>query len=146
VASTGDRADPFIAFRFEVSIAGIPAGGFSDCTGLTVETEVTDYQEGGRNNAVLKLIGRTKQTNLVLKRGVVSRDLWDWYFDVVEGRIEKRSGSVILRDPSGNDSVMEFEFADAFPMKWTGPDLNASQSAVAVESLEVVHSGLRRKR
>ena len=25
---------PFLAFRFEVSLAGLPAGGFSDCTGL----------------------------------------------------------------------------------------------------------------
>ena len=33
-------------------------------------------------------------------------------------------------------------FKKGLPLRWTGPSLNASQSAVAVESLEIVHEGL----
>jgi len=40
--------------------------------------------------------------------------------------------------------VMWWDFADAFPVKWTGPMLNASSSAVAVESFELRHRGLSR--
>ena len=146
MASTGVRNDPFVAFRFEVTLAGLAVGGFSECSGLTIETEVSDYAEGGRNDAVLKLIGRTKQSNLVLKKGVVDRVLWDWYFDLTQGTIVKRAGSVIVRDPAGGNSAIEFEFDDGFPAKWTGPELNAGQSTVAAETIELVHGGLRRKR
>ena len=73
VANEGSRNDPFLAFRFEVNLAGLPAGGFSDCSGLASETEITEYPEGGRNDTVHKLIGRSKQANLVLKRGIVDR-------------------------------------------------------------------------
>jgi phage tail-like protein len=51
---------------------------------------------------------------------------------------------VLVRDPSGADVVMQWEFSDAFPSKWTGPDLNATQNNVAIESMEIVHTGLKR--
>jgi phage tail-like protein len=39
---------------------------------------------------------------------------------------------------------MEWEFKGAFPTKWVGPDLNATQNSVAVETLELAHQGLKR--
>jgi phage tail-like protein len=145
VASDASRKDPFLAFRFGVSLAGLPAGGFSDCSGLASETEIQDYPEGGRNDTVHKLIVRSKQVNLVLKRGIVDRLLWDWYFDLTQGRIVTRHGTLTIRSPDGGSAAAEWEFSDAFPVKWTGPELNAAQSAVAVETLELAHSGLRRR-
>lgn len=145
MASEGSRSDPFLAFRFEVNLAGLPAGGFSDCSGLASETEITEYPEGGRNDAVHKLIGRSKQANLVLKRGIADRLLWDWYSDLTQGLIVTRHGTLVIRSPDGGSAVAEWEFSDAFPIKWTGPELNAGQSAVAVETLELAHSGLRRR-
>ena len=139
------RHDPFLAFRFEVRLAGLPAAGFSDCTGLSVETEVLDHPEGGRNDAVHKLLGRTKQANLVLKRGIVDRRMWDWYADLIAGRVATRSGTVVIKSPDGAQALAEWDFTDAFPVKWTGPDLNANQSAVAVETVELAHSGLTRR-
>ena len=32
--------------------------------------------------------------------------------------------------------------AHGIPVKWTGPSLNASQSNVAIEALEIAHEGL----
>ena len=40
---TGKRNDPFLAFRFEVRITGLAVGGFSECSGLQLETEIQDY-------------------------------------------------------------------------------------------------------
>ena len=37
---------------------------------------------------------------------------------------------------------MSWSFKEACPVKWTGPHLRASNSAVAFESLELVHRGL----
>ena len=138
------RTDPFLAFRFEINLDGLAVAGFSECTGLQWETETQDYAEGGLNTHVHKFPTRTKQSNLVLKRGIVDRVMWNWYWDLTQGLVQLRTGAVVVRDPSGSDVVMHWEFSDAFPSKWTGPDLNATQNNVAVESMEIVHTGLKR--
>jgi len=141
---TAERNDPFVAFRFEVRVGAFPVAGFSDCSGLQMETEVQDYSEGGVNTHLLKFPTRTKQTNLVLKRGIVDRVLWDWYFALTQGFISKQTGEVVVRDPSGDSAVIVWQFQEGFPCKWLGPELNASQNNVAVETLELCHSGLLR--
>ena len=138
------RKDPFVAFRFEVRLDDLSVAGFSECTGLQIETEVQDYNEGGLNTHLHKFPTRTKQSNLVLKRGIVDQVMWSWYRDLTEGVVKRRNGSVIVRDPSGSSVVMEWQFREAFPSKWTGPELNATQNNVAVETLELVHHGLKR--
>ncbi len=143
MAETGKRHDPFPAFRFEVTLDDEPAGGFSECTGLQLETEVQDYQEGGLNEFVRKFPTRVKQSNLVLKRGIVDRRLWDWYYALAEGKVDLRGGSILVRDPAGDEVLVRWEFVDAFPCKWQGPDLNATQNNVAVETLELCHQGLK---
>ena len=145
VPSTGSRTDPFVTFRFEVRIDDLSVGGFSDCSGLTVETEFFDYPEGGLNDHLHRFPGRSRQQNLVLKRGIVDRVLWDWHDDLVRGTVQFRNGTVVVRDPSGSLTPMRFEFRRALPIKWTGPELSASASAVAVESIELAHHGLERQ-
>jgi len=81
----------------------------------------------------------------VLKRGIVDRLVWDWYYNLTQGLIVTRHGTVTIRSPDGGSAVAEWEFSDAFPTKWTGPELNAGQSAIAIETLELAHSGLRRR-
>lgn len=142
---TGARADPFVAFRFKVNLDDLAVGGFSECAGLQLETEVHDHMEGGLNTHVLKFPTRTKQTNITLKRGIVDRILWDWYEDLIAGAVKVRSGSVLMHDPSGQAVVAEWHFRDAFPCKWVGPELNASQNSVAVETFELCHQGLDRR-
>jgi phage tail-like protein len=145
VAGPGERQDPFVVFRFELKIDNFPVAGFSECGGLTLECEVQDYNEGGLNAFVRKFPGRTKQTNITLKRGIVDRQVWDWFYDQSQGTVRLRSGSILVRDPSGENVVMEWWFDSAFPSKWVGPELNASQNNVAVETLELVHQGLERR-
>lgn len=143
MAATGDRNDPFFAFRFEIRLDDLAVGGFSECTGLQLETEVHDYPEGGLNTHLRKFPTRTKQSNLTLKRGIADRDLWDWYYQLTQGEVRYRSGAVVVRDPSGGNEMLRWEFSDAFPCKWQGPDLNATQNNVAIETLELCHQGLR---
>lgn len=140
---TGQRNDPFLAFRFEVDLDNFAISAFSECSGLQLETEVMDYPEGGLNTFVHKFPGRTKQVNIQLKRGIADRNLWDWYFDVTQGKVVYRNGSVRVFDAAGSP-VMEWRFLNAFPCKWIGPGLNAMQSSVAIEVLELCHQGLQR--
>jgi phage tail-like protein len=143
---SGARYDPFLSFCFEVRLDGLSVAGFSECSGIQVETETQDYQEGGLNSYVLKFPTRTRQSNVVLKRGIANRELWDWYDRLVQGRIVRRNGSIVVFEPDGGKPVIEWQFRQAFPCKWIGPDLNASQSSVAIETLELCHQGLERRR
>jgi phage tail-like protein len=144
MAETGVRSDPCMTFRFEIKLDDLAVGGFSDCAGLQLETEVQDYAEGGLNSHLLKFPSRSKQSNLILKRGVVDRHLWDWYYGLTQGEIRLRSGSILVRDAAGEQILMEWQFRRAFPCKWVGPELNAAQSNVAVETFELCHQGLER--
>jgi phage tail-like protein len=141
---TGKPKYPFLAFQFEVELDNFSVSSFSECSGLQLETEVMDYPEGGLNTYVRKFAGRTKQTNLQLKRGITDRKVWDWYYDVTQGKLVYRNGSVRVFDATGGKAVMEWHFREAFPCKWIGPSLNATQSAIAVEMLEICHQGLER--
>jgi phage tail-like protein len=135
------RTDPYLGARFFVEIDGVDQGGFSECTGLQAEVEVTDYQEGGNNGYIHKLVGRTKFTNVVLKRGVSdSTDLWDWFQNVSRGQIERKDVSVVLYN-SEQTEVRRWNLREAFPAKWVGPAFNATTPAVAIETLELAHHG-----
>lgn len=145
MAATGDRNDPFLAFRFSIELNGLAVGGFSECSGLQLETDVIDYAEGGLNTHLHKFPGRTKQSNVTLKRGIVDWDLWSWYFALTQGQIMRLDATICVFDPSGSDAVLKWRLSQAFPVKWIGPELNGTQNSVAVETLELCHIGLFRQ-
>jgi len=144
MTQSDSRRDPIAAFRFEVAIDDMPPAGFSECNGLQLELEVHEYHEGGLNAAMRKFPGHTKQTNITLKRGIVDRSLWDWFYETTQGQITLRSGSIVVRDASGAKEEAKWTFERAFPAKLVGPELNATQNSVAVETLELCHEGLKR--
>lgn len=144
------RRDPYVAYRFLVEIGSDVVAGFADCSGLQLETEFEEVQEGGENQVRYKLPKSSKWGNLTLKRGLTdSTVLWDWYRARMQGDFTSDTGkrrglAVILWDESTSDQVWRWDFADAYPVKWTGPELRAEASAVAVEVLEFAHHGLTR--
>jgi phage tail-like protein len=139
----GVRNDPYLGFNYLVEIEGLIVGGFTEVTGLQVETEVQDYREGGLNEFIHKLPGSTRYpSNLVLKRGLTDLEtFWSWHQDVIQGRVERKNGSIFLLD-SQRVPATWWNFAQAYPVKWSGPELRASSSAVAVETVELVHQGI----
>jgi phage tail-like protein len=137
-------ADPYGAFRFRVEILGLQVGGFSEVSGLEREVQVDDYREGGVNDFIHKLATVTKYPNLTLKRGLAQvADLWQWHQDVINGIIERRQVNIVLIDFAGQDT-WRWVVEKAYPVKWSGASLNATQNAVLVESVEFVHNGVRR--
>ena len=140
----GSARSPVVGgFRFMVEIDGMLAAGFSEVSGLALETEFEEVSEGGLNHYTHRLPKRTKTQPLVLRRGLtVSNTLWEWYSGVIDGRIMRKSGSIILMSDDYRE-LRRWNFYDAYPYKWTGPELNASNSAVAVEAVERVHNCLK---
>jgi len=53
--TTATKPDPYASFRFRVEIDGITEAQFSDVTGLSLETDVEPYEEGGINDFVHQL-------------------------------------------------------------------------------------------
>jgi phage tail-like protein len=145
--AVGDRADPYLSLNFLVEIEGLVVGGFNEVTGLTVEVEIEEYREGGVNTYVHKLAGPARYpNNLVLKHGLTDSDiLWNWHQDVASGNILRKNGSIMLLDSAGEEQ-WRWNFVDAYPVRWVGPDLRAGSAEVAIETLELVHRGLCKPR
>jgi phage tail-like protein len=144
-------------------------GGFQECSGLDVEMDVQEHLEGGRNDGVIKRLGRAKYQPLVLKRGmfykladtvrtreIVDNELWRWFQEVVSGSrpVRRYDGLVEVLDqaPRGRggaagivaaDPVATWFFTRGLPAKLVGPQLNAKTGEVAIEELHIAHEGLR---
>lgn len=128
-------------------------GGFSECSGLELETDVKEYLEGGRNDGVVRRVGRVKLSPLVLKRGMflpaksTSTDatLWNWLTGMVQGvlPVPRFDGEVEIHDATGKRVLARWTFDRALPSKVSGPTLNARTGEVAIEELHLLHEGLR---
>lgn len=151
------RIDPLGAFNFYLTLIdasnvvgtlltaafNYAVAGFSECSGLDVTLEVMEYKEGGVNDHVRKFPTRASHGNITLKRGVIylEDDLWTWHQGFVQGAGTRKDGLIVLLD-EGRKPAKVWKFKRGIPMKWVGPSLNATQSGVAIESLEIAHEGL----
>lgn len=141
---TGQRLDPYGNFNFLVEIDGITRAAFQQVSGFDSTIDVIEHREGGENTTPRKLPGMTKYSNISLKWGLTDdRDLYDWHRQAVLGNIQRKNGSIILLDRQGNEK-MRWNFVNAWPSKWDGPDFNAEGNDVAIETLELAHEGVSR--
>ncbi|MCB1936781.1 MAG: phage tail protein [Nitrosomonas sp.] len=131
------RVDPYKNFRFLIEIDGITQAGFSDCSGFGSDIEVVEYREGGDASSVRKLPGKTSYPDITLKWGVTdTRELYDWHAESIKGNIQRKSGSIILQDDLGEEKV-RWNFFDAWPSKYNGPELSAKGSEIAIDTLTI---------
>jgi phage tail-like protein len=140
--SVGELPEFHVAYHFALEIGDQVIGYFTECSGLQVEYETFEWQEGGQNDYVHKFRGRAKYSNIVLKRGITSDvALLDWFESVRQGA-ERRDGSVAMFDQTLT-VVARWSFTGALPVKWQGPQFSAKSAEVAVETLEITHNGFR---
>jgi phage tail-like protein len=147
------------SFQFEIGLTLSPPGGgkaladgaFQECTGLEIDMDISEYYEGGSNDAVVRRVGRAKYQNLVLKRGMfygdagrVNQELWDWLQGVASGvRPVLRYNGQIQVMSVGKHVAATWTFDRGLPAKIRGPELNAKTGEVAIEELHIAHEGLR---
>lgn len=135
---------PFTRFKYKVDFGGAEAG-FSEITGFDASIDVVEYREGNMMPPTpIKLPGLRKYSNIVFKWGLTaSKDAYDWMSPSFEGDITRKTVSVTLLNESG-DEVATWQIVQAWPVKYTGPEFNATSSEVAIEQLELAHEGLTR--
>jgi phage tail-like protein len=138
MAQTGNRDDPFTSFNFIVEIDGVTKAGFSECSGLSIETDAIDYRVGKDDTFMRKIPGMKKFGNITFKRGFTLDDaLWKWRKEVLDGKTRRCTGSITLLNEA-RQPVLRWTFREAWPRKLDGPTMNAKNNEIAIEALEIV--------
>lgn len=132
-------------YRFKVTIDEIEAADFTEASGLTVQKEVLEYQEGGENTRHHKLVGATRFSNIVLRRGTsTSTSLFDWIKQTIDGVVKRKNGSIIAVTRKG-DPIARWDFKNAWPCRYEGPQFRGGESELAIELIELAHDGFEMK-
>jgi phage tail-like protein len=163
VSNIGDvsiRTDPLMGYNFLISlldtssslalaktlalsaIGNVALGGFSECTGLEMSLDMQEYEEGGLNGYAHRFPTRVKWNNITLRKGMgASNSLWDWHYGFVTGTGKRRDGIISLQNDIHVPTHIWY-FRRGLPVRYSGPTMNAAQSNVAIESIEIAHEGL----
>ena len=142
------REDPLLGFHFALDLGGTIAGYFTECSGIGSEHEVIEHKvinEKGQE-VVMKIAGRLKWENIVLKRGITSSmDVWDWRKTVEDGDLDgaRRNGSIIMFDQKLNP-VAQWDFERAWPVKVSGPQPKADSNEIGLEEVTIAHEYIKR--
>ena len=135
---------PHGKFNYKVEIDGLEAGGFSEVTGFDASIDVIEYRDGDMTQTPLKIPGLKKYGNITLKQGLVDyMVLYEWMTAGLEGDVERKTLTITLLDIAGSPAA-SWQIINAWPVKYTAPDFNATSSEVAIESLEIAHEGMTR--
>ena len=134
---------PLPKFHFQVEWGGARLG-FTEVSGLDVETEVIEYRDGASPEySKQKIPGMQKFANLNLKRGVFAsdNDYYNWWNTVSLNTIERRDVTISLLNEA-HEPVMVWKVKNAWPTKIASTDLKSDGNEIAIESIELAHDGL----
>lgn len=134
---------PLSKFHFQVEWGGTHIG-FTEVSGLDVETEVIEYRHGASPEYhKTKMPGMQKFSNITLKRGTFQGDneFYEWFNTVSLNTIERRDLTLSLLNES-HEPVVVWKIKNAFPIKVQSTDLKSDGNEVAIESMELAHEGL----
>jgi phage tail-like protein len=135
---------PPVGFHFRVDVLGLPANDndvrFTEVSGLSVEMSTEEIAEGGENRFVQKYPIRAKYPELVLKRGVLlNSEVVSWVRQCIEDfNIQPKNIDIMLLNDE-HQPLLTWHVINAYPTKWTVSDLNATSSAVLIESIQLYY-------
>jgi len=134
---------PIVKFHFQLEWGGTKIG-FTEVSGLDVETEIVEYRDGASPEySKIKMPGMQKFSNITLKRGTFATDneYYDWWNTVKLNTIERRDITISLLNEE-HEPVVVWKVKNAWPTKVQSTDLKADGNEVAIETMEIVHEGL----
>lgn len=142
--------DAQVASNFLLEVDGVEIGVFASVTGLAVTVATEDIVEGGQNSFVRKLPGRMQWPNIVLSRGLIQSDnLFEWIektsgegFAAAGNKLARCTGAITALS-SDRRRLRAWNLAGCFPVRWKGPDFNATSNDPLSEELELSHEGFR---
>jgi phage tail-like protein len=141
-AGSGGEQDqfwPLPKFYFSVDIGDQTDLPFQEVSGLDAGAEVIEYRHGNsRVHSVIKMPGLANGADLVLKKGVFTRD--NLFYDLISkinlNTYERLTIVIRLLDESG-EPKLTWTLRSAFAKQITCTDLNSQSSEAAVESIVI---------
>ena len=153
-----DEYYPPPGFHFTVKILGSGTAlslltdvdaSFQEVSGIEAQFDIEEVTEGGENRFVHRLPRPAKYSNLVLKRGVVTKDsfLAEWVGQTVGSGLSlpiiPQNIIVSLLDEDGDPTIL-WGFVNAYPIRWSVDPLNSMENKVLTESLEFSYNYFER--
>lgn len=148
---------PITKMNFVVSVDSVDGvAAFSEVTGIESSVDVIEFRQGNSSSlAPVKIQGLVKHGNITLKMGYTREQSFkDWVIACVSERREatpRHDVTIEMIDISdgapssivssaGTDLI--WVLSNAWVTKYVGPDLNASTSEVAMETVELAYEEL----
>jgi len=134
---------------------------FSQITGIDASVEVIEFRQGNANSlAPLKIPGLVKHGNVTLRFGYTHDNKFKkWVLDCVSeerGKVPRKTVTIELLDirggaPSGDKpkayskddkNAIRWKLSNAWVTRYTGVELDAKTSDVAMEAVEIAYEEL----
>ncbi|MBR9997744.1 MAG: phage tail protein [Cyclobacteriaceae bacterium] len=135
---------PPVGFHFKIEFINIGNDNdvrFQSISGLNVEQDVELIKEGGQNLFEHKIPGRSKFSDLTLKRGLLlDSDLIKWVKKALYDREYEPANMNISLLNESHEPLVTWQVFKAWPKKWNVSDLNASENSVMVETMEIAYN------
>ncbi|NLJ01458.1 MAG: phage tail protein [Bacteroidales bacterium] len=133
---------PPLGFHFKVEFNHIKGEfQFQSVAGLSVELETEQVAEGGENRFKHTLPVRTKSPHLVLKRGLlINSELARWCKNALENFDITPADLTVTLLNEKHEPLVTWNVVHAWPVKWAVDDLNAGESKVVIETIELAYN------
>jgi phage tail-like protein len=143
------RDRPYAQFNFLVDLGtgntDGPDAGFQECSEIGMSVDVIEYRNGNeKENAVRKLAGLARYTDVTLKRGIIgSVSLYQWLDQIRNGdQAGYRTVLIHLMAEDRSGPVQSWKLQRARIIKHTSGPFNAKGSDVAMEELTLAYERL----
>jgi phage tail-like protein len=133
-------------FRVEFQLPNKQASDamFQEVTGFNAELQTEEVKQGGENRYSQVLPTHAKYTDLVLKRGlIVNSAVVKWCKDAIENLIIMPITVTVTLLNEKNQPLLTYNLVNAWPRKWSVSDLNAQESRIVLETLELSYQYFR---
>jgi phage tail-like protein len=142
--------DIVLGFRFGVLFI---AGGvipnpldirFQKVSGLSAEVNTITLEEGGQNLYIHRLPKSISYNNLVLERGFVVGSPLNVEFNAAMSLFKFTPSNVLVTLLSETKiPLAAWLFMKAYPVKWATSDLNAGETTILVDTLELAYTRMQ---
>ena len=151
-------AYPLTKMNFLVTVSGVSGtAAFSEVSGVEASVDVIEFRQGNSSSlAPVKIPGLVKHGNVTLKFGYTLDSAFKtWIMECVSetrGEMPRSDVQIEMIDINGaapqsivnttTDGGRIWVLTNAWVTKYSAPDLNASTSEVAIESVELAYEEL----
>lgn len=145
---TQSTARPPSTFRFTVTFGATNrVATFQEVSSLEDQVQFIPYRSGDRQTSLSSRLGNMipQYKDVVLKRGIITSDYFQkWQNDITMNTIKREIVTIQLCDEKMKP-VATWTLINAWPSKITGVALENNSKEVAIDSMALVHEGIKAK-